>query len=99
MAYGTTSTLEQTASVNNLIPNPGGSILIHAVLLNPGTTASSVSLFPAATATGTAILKVVGAANDSIAHVALNNPVCCNGPISTTLAGTSATYTIVYSRT
>lgn len=98
MAYGTTSTGNLTASTNAIISNPGGYILIHGIILTPAAALSTLSVFDAATQTGTAKFTLQAAASGSSTVLTFNNPVVMNTGVSATLAGASAAFQIVYSR-
>lgn len=90
-------------STSSGLKNADGAIVtqpckIHAITLNPGTTASSAILYDnASAASGTVAFKIVGAANDTSCHAHLDVPVACQNGIYLDISGTGADCVIYYS--
>jgi hypothetical protein len=66
--------------------------LVCNVVLNPGSAASSVTIYDNATAaSGTVLFSLVGAASGSSIAAALSCPIIANKGITVVVAGTAAT--------
>lgn len=89
-----TSSLNQTADAA-VSDKPAK---IHAVILNPGSDASSLIIYDnASAASGNVLVKLVGAANTSSVSVTFDCPVAANTGIYVDVTGTAASYVVVYS--
>lgn len=86
--------LQQNAYVSASGVQRTGSAYVNIVVFTPGTTASTLVLYDATTATGNPILSLAGAANGPSIFIDMNGFVCRTG-VYATITGTAAVANIL----
>jgi hypothetical protein len=86
LAVGTTAVLAK----------PG---LLHSVILNPGSAASTITVYDnASAASGTVLASLVAAASTSSVSVSFNSPIYSVNGLTVVVAGTAATGIVGYTK-
>lgn len=96
MSQPVTSSGSLAVGTNIVINQPA---LLHSIILNPGSAASSVTVYEnASAASGLVLGALVGATSGSSVEVAFNAPIYSRYGLTVVVAGTAATAIISYKR-
>ena len=91
MAISEPCTASALVTVATAVAISTSSSLLTAITLNPGSAASSVIVYDAASGTGNVLGQLLGVANGSSVSLAFESPVYASRGLTVTVAGTAAT--------